>query len=155
MPYSAIMKNVLVIFITTLLLTSCAKIQEPQFRRVENFELKKMGLEETVIDFKARFFNPNGFGVAVRDATFNVYVNNIYLGKFNQTNEVNVEKNADFSIPLEGKLSMQEALNIDWQTVIGKEVLIKADGNVKVGKGGLFITKDFSYEGKQVVDASY
>lgn len=143
------------IFLNTLLLTSCAKIQEPQFRQVENFELKKMGLEETVIGFKARFFNPNGFGVAVRDATFNVYINNIYLGKFNQTNEVSVEKNADFSIPLEGTLSMQQALNIDWQTVVGKEVLIKADGNVKVGKGGLFITKDFFYEGKQVVDASY
>jgi hypothetical protein len=38
------------------------------------------------------------------------------------------------------------------QNLTEKEINLKADGSVKVGKGGVFITRPVSYEGKHKLD---
>jgi LEA14-like dessication related protein len=148
------MRNIsLAIFsVLIILLSACGKIQEPQFKKLENFKVKKLGLQETTIGFNATYHNPNGFGVAVKETMLDVYLDSVYLGKFNQPLEVAVQRNADFSIPLEGKLSLMDAINANVTSLIGKEVLVKANGTIKVGKAGAFITKDINYQGRHLLD---
>lgn len=139
-----------------VLLSSCTKIAEPQFRRVGNFHLKNFGLQKAVIAFNVDYFNPNNFGVSVKEAAADVYLDSVYLGKFAQDSTIGVRKNAEFSIPLSGAVSLQTVLNLNLQELAQKEVSIRAEGNVKVGKAGIFITKPFSYEGKhRIQDISF
>jgi hypothetical protein len=44
-------------------------------------------------------------------------------------------------------------MKLDLPDLVGKKVLVKANGDVKIGKGGVFITKPISYEGMQMIDA--
>ena len=127
---------------------SCTKIQEPEFRRVDNFRLKSFGLQQAVVAFNVAYFNPNHFSLTVKEAEADVYLDSVYLGKFAQDSTIGVGKNAEFSIPLSGSVSLQTVLNLNFQDLAQKEVLIRANGNVKVGKAGIFITKPFSYQGK-------
>lgn len=135
-------------FFSFVLLAGCTKIKEPQFRRIDNFHLKNFGLQQAVIAFNVTYYNPNNFGVTVKEAGADVYLDSVYLGKFIQDSTIGVTKNAEFSIPLSGAVSLQTVLNLNLQELAQREVLVKANGNVKVGKAGIFITKPFIYQGK-------
>jgi len=135
-------------FLFVILLAGCTKIKDPQFRRVDNFHLKNFGLQEAVIAFNVTYFNPNNFGVTVKEAAADVYLDSVYLGKFVQDSTIGVSKNAEFSIPLSGGVSLQTVLNLNVQDLSQREVLLRANGSVRVGKAGIFITKPFTYQGK-------
>lgn len=128
---------------------SCGKIIDPEFRRLENFGIKKIGLEETTVGFNAVYNNPNNFGVTVKEANFDIYVDTVYLGKFTQPSTVDVNKKAEFAIPLEGRIGFQQAMKFNLPKLIGKEVNVRAEGSVKVGKAGIYITKAVKYQGRQ------
>jgi LEA14-like dessication related protein len=135
-------------FFLLIFLAGCTKIKEPEFRRIDNFRLKNFGLQEAVIAFNVTYYNRNNFGVTVKEAGADVYLDTIYLGKFIQDSTVSVKKNSEFSIPLSGSVSFQTVLNLNIQELSQREVLLKANGSVKVGKAGIFITKPFNYLGK-------
>lgn len=138
------------------LMVGCAKIKEPEFRRINNFHLKNLGLQQAVIAFNVTYYNPNNFGVTVKEAAADVYLDSVYLGKFAQDSVIGVDKNTEFSIPLSGSVSLQTVLNLNFQELVQREVLVKATGNVKVGKAGIFITKPFVYQGKhRIQDISF
>jgi LEA14-like dessication related protein len=139
-------------FLVLIALAGCTKIKEPQFRRIDNFRLKNFGLQDAVIAFNVSYYNPNNFGVTVKEAGADVYLDTIYLGKFVQDSTVSVKKNSEFSIPLSGSVSFQTILNLNIQELSQREVLLKANGNVKVGKAGIFITKPFNYQGKHKLE---
>jgi hypothetical protein len=137
-----------------ILVSSCGKVEDPQFRRLEHFGIQKIDLKQAVVGFDATFFNPNKFGVNVKEAVLDIYIDSAYLGKFAQARDVAVTSDAEFSIPLEGNLSWKQTLNSEWKKQIGKEVLLKATGAVKVGKAGVFITKNIAYQGRHKLDMS-
>ncbi len=142
------MKN---FWITTLffsfLLVSCGKVKDPEFRKVENFRIKNFGLTDVTIGFKVTYFNPNKFGVTVKEAEADVYMDSVFMGKFVQDSTVNVGRNAEFSIPLSGRISLGTALKMNLRNIGERKISLRANGNVKVGKAGIFVTKPFLYEG--------
>jgi LEA14-like dessication related protein len=135
-----------------LLLPACGKVEDPQFRRLENFGLKKVGLEQATISFDATFLNPNQFGLKVKEADLDIYADSVYLGKFKQPLEIEVQPGSEFSIPLEGIVTLQQVLTSEWKRLAGKEVLLRATGAVKAGKAGVFITKAIAYQGRHKLD---
>ena len=147
--------NLLPFFALTLMI-GCTRIKEPEFRRIDNFHLKNLGLQQATIAFNVTYYNPNNFGVTVKEAAADVYLASVYLGKFAQDSVIGVGKNAQFAIPLSGSVSLQTVLNLNLQELVQREVLVKANGNVKVGKAGIFITKPFVYQGKhRIQDISF
>lgn len=135
-------------FLILALFTGCTKIKEPRFSRIDNFHLKNLGLQQAVIAFSVTCYNPNNFGVTVKEAAADVYIDSVYFGKFLQDSTIGVVKNSGFSIPLSGSVSLQTVLNFNMQKLAKREVVVRANGNVKIGKVGIFITKPFNYQGK-------
>ena len=131
-----------------ILILGCAKVQDPEFRRVEKFSIKNIGIQQTTIGFSVTYYNPNNFGVTVKQTEADIYMDSVYLGKFVQDSIVGVNKNAEFSIPLSGSISLQTALQMDLQNIGERDILLKADGTVKVGKAGIFVNKPIHYEGR-------
>jgi LEA14-like dessication related protein len=135
-----------------LLLTSCGKFQDPEFRKLDSFKVKKADLEKTDIGFIVTCFNPNRYGVAVKEAEAEVYVDSVYIGKFVQDKEIDVDRKAEFSIPLTGSIPLMKLLKLNLKDYANREVLVKADGTVKIGKAGVFMSRPFTYRGKHQVD---
>lgn len=133
-------------------MASCGKVEDPRFRRLENFGVRNISLQDATIGFNATYFNPNKFGVNVKEAVFDFYADTLYLGKFLQPQGIDVNPAAEFSIPLEGRVSWQKVRNSGFEKLAGKEVLIKATGSVKVGKAGVYMTKNINYEGRHMLD---
>ena len=132
--------------------TGCGDIKDPEFRRVENFGVKGLGLSHANIGFTITYYNPNGFGVTVKEAETNIYMDSIYLGKFTQDSAINVSKEAEFSIPFSGAIALRTALNLDLESLGRRDILLKADGSAKVGKAGIYINTPIHYQGWHRLD---
>jgi len=135
-------------FLALVILSSCKKVKDPEFRRIDHFHVKSLGLQQTTIGFNVTYFNPNNFGVTVKETAADIYMDSVYLGKFIQDSSVAVNKNSEFSIPLSGAVAMKTALQMNFQNIGNRDILVKADGNVRVGKAGIFVTKPIHYQGK-------
>ncbi len=83
-----------------------------------------------------------------------VYLDSLYLGKFKQPESISVKNKAEFSIPLEGTISLGKALQYDIASMVGRETHIKANGSVKIGKAGVFVTKNINYSGRHRLDGN-
>ena len=139
-------------FFLTILFSGCTKIQDPQFRRLDDFGVKSFGIEKIDLRFKVTYFNPNNFGVNVKEAGADFYIDSVYMGKFTQDLDVEVGKNSEFSIPFSGSVPLATALKLKMNDLASRELLVQANGSVKVGKAGVYITKPFNYSGKHKVD---
>jgi hypothetical protein len=128
-------------------LAGCKKLKDPEFRRVENLGVKSLGLTSATIGFDVTYFNPNNFGVTVREAEADIYLDSTYLGKFVQDSSIDVARSAEFSIPFSGTISFRTALNLDLESLSTKNVLLKADGSAKVGKAGIYLNTPIHYQG--------
>lgn len=145
---------VLLSFFIIVLLSACSKIQDPQFRRLEDFGVKSFGIEKVDLKFRVTYFNPNNFGVNVKEAGADFYVDSVYMGKFTQDQDVEVGKNSEFSIPFSGTVPLSAALKLKMNDLANRELLVQANGTVRLGKAGVYITKPFAYSGKHKVDLS-
>jgi LEA14-like dessication related protein len=135
-----------------LVFFGCAKVQDPKFRKVGNFRIKGLGLGQTKIGFNLTYFNPNHFGVTVKQAEADVYIDSTYLGRFTQDSAIVVNRNAEFSIPFSGAIALQTALQMDLQNLGNRDIFLKADGSVRLGKAGVFVTRPVHYQGKHRLD---
>jgi LEA14-like dessication related protein len=129
-------------------------MQEPQFKKFDNFGIRKLGFTDVVLGFETVYFNPNNFGVTVKEADVDVYVNEIYLGKFNQPEATQVGGKAEFIIPFEGNIPIKNALQLNGRDILKRPVGIKAIGRVKVGKAGVFVTQEVNYQGSHRLDSA-
>ncbi len=137
-----------IVLVIAIGLIGCKEIKDPEFRRVENLGIKNLGLLEATIGVNVTYYNPNGFGVTVKEAEADIYLDSTYLGKFIQDSSINVNREAEFSIPFSGTISMRTALNLDLESLSRRDVLLKAEGSAKVGKAGIYLNTPIHYQGK-------
>ena len=135
-----------------VLMAGCAKLKETEFRRIENFGLKKMELERATIGFSVTYFNPNNSSVNVKEAVADIYLDTVYMGKFVQDKTVDVGKNSEFSIPFSGTIPLQKVLKLGLNDIAQRSVQLRADGSVKVGKAGIYVTRPIQYSGHHRLD---
>lgn len=127
-------------------LAGCTNIQQPEFRRIEKFRVKNIDLSQGTIGLNVTYYNPNTFGVTVKETEADLYINSVHVGKFTQDSTIGVNKTSEFSIPISGTVPLAELLQLKGN-LSNQEVSITADGTTKLGKLGVYVTKPFHYEG--------
>ena len=146
------MKFIIALSFLLVLTTACKKVKDPEFRRLESFGVKSFGIQKVDLGFKVTYFNPNNFSVNVKEAGGDFYIDSVYIGKFVQDQEIAVAENAEFSIPFSGTVPIATALKLKINDLASRELLLQANGSVKVGKAGVFISRPFTYSGRHKVD---
>ena len=134
------------------LMTGCSKIQEPEFRSIDNFKVKELGLTQAKIGFNVTYYNPNDFTMSVKETEADVYLDDVHLGKFSQDTLIEVGDKQNFSIPISGNVTLDKVMQLDLQNIDTRQVTVKATGSTRVGKAGIYITKPFSYQGKHTLN---
>ena len=132
----------------TLVLNGCREVQEPQFKKIEGFKIRKLGLKESEVGFRLRFLNPNDFRVNAKEAVVTIEIDGVSLGQFVQDSSVSIDKNKEFIVPFTGTIPMGRLLELNYRNLGERELNVRAKGSVKLGKAGVFVTRDIDYEGK-------
>ena len=128
-----------------VLLMACNKPQSFEYRGMQNLKIDSVGLISSRITLELVYFNPNNFGVDLRNVNCDVYINHNYLGKYVLDTLMRITKRSEFVIPSSMKVDMKNVFKNALGTIFSKQVLVVLRGSTKVGKGGIFITVPFNY----------
>jgi LEA14-like dessication related protein len=131
---------------------SCKEVKDPEFRKIDEFGLRNLSLQEARVGFNVTYFNPNDFGVTVKEAEANIYLDSTFMGTFTQDTAIQVNKQSDFTIPFSGTIPLRKAMELNLESLSQKDILLKADGNVKVGKAGIYVSRPIHYQGLHRLD---
>ncbi len=95
------------------------------------------------------FFNPNPFAVDLKKVDCDVYLDSNHVGKFLLDTTMRIAQNAEFTLPASLDVDMKNVIKNSLSLIMNNEVLIGARGTTRVGRGGIYLTIPFNYEGKQ------
>jgi len=146
------MKNtIFTLLIAAMVLVSCgtANVQEPEYRDIREVRLIELGLLQSTAGVDLVYYNPNRFGVQLTEARGDVYVDNIYLGRFGLDEKVQVAKKSEFVIPAVIKLDMIGALKNQRGILKKKEAMVRVEGIARVKKAGITREIPIHFEGMQ------
>jgi LEA14-like dessication related protein len=131
-----------------ILLISCATPKTFEYREIRNIKLDQFGFEKTSLGMEIVYFNPNNFGLDLRNVDADVYIDNHYLGKMLLDTSMHISKKSDFILPSKISLDLKEFYKNALNLAVSNEVLVTVKGTTRVGKAGIYRTVPFTYEGR-------
>jgi LEA14-like dessication related protein len=147
-----------ILFIPYILITvaffagSCGKLREPEFKGLEDLRTNKLGLKNSTLSLRLRYFNPNNTSLKLKNADGKVWIDGNFLGTFFIDSSVQILPRAEFRLPVEIDLEMKNILKNSITAFLKNEVTLKIIGLARVGKAGIFINYPVNYEGKQFLN---
>ena len=141
---------ILVCFVT--LSISCSSIKDPEYRDIKDIRIMNISMVESTAEIDMVYYNPNGFGVLLSDASGDVFVDSSFLGRFSMDKEVKVPRNSEFLVPGILKIDMISALKNGQVILSKKEALVKINGSAKVKKAGVVVNVPIRFEGMQNIE---
>lgn len=136
-----------------MFICSCSHPKQLVYQNIENFKLKQAGLQQTEVSLDLRLFNPNNYGMKLKDADVDVFINGNRLGKMEVRNLFAVPGLDTFSMPVILNVDLKSAVPNVLQLLMKPEVDVKLAGTVKAGRHGLYVKVPVNYEGKQDIRA--
>jgi len=128
---------------------SCSSPKALEYQTYHNFNIEKLGFNNSAISLDLQYYNPNNFGMQLRSTDLDIFINGNLLGHSSLDTLLNIPRRDTFNIPVKFDVNMQNAFKNAWNTLTGKEVLVRLTGKVKVGKANVFMNLPVEYESKQ------
>ena len=137
-----------------ILFTSCksGNIKEPEYREIRNIRLVDVGILQTTAGLDLVYYNPNNFGVQLSEARGDVYIDDMYFGRFGIQDKVAVHKNDEFIVPAIIKMDNIGAIKNHRDIWKKKKALIRIEGFATVRKAGFNKQVPIKYEGIQDIE---
>lgn len=133
--------------LSALFLASCASPQDLVYQDVKNFRVSKISLNPEV-GMDVQFYNPNKYGMTLKDADVDLYINNKLVGHAMLDKKFNVPASSTFLLPVTLIADLKSVLPNAVALMSNDEVNIRLKGNVKAGRG-VMINIPINYEGKK------
>lgn len=134
--------------ISLSVLMSCSSPKALEYHDYKNFRLESLGFGNSQVSLDVEYYNPNNFGLQLKRTELDIYVNNNFLGHSSLDTLIHIPRRDTFLLPIKFAVDMRNAFKNTWNTVLGKEVSIKVNGKVKIGKANVFMNMPINYEGK-------
>ena len=145
---------ILILAPAALFLGSCKseRIKEPQYREIQNVRIMEVGLLQTTAGLDLVYYNPNDFGVTLSEARGDVYIDNMFFGRFGISDKVSVRKHQEFIVPTVLKMDNISAIKNHREIWKKKQASIRIEGFATVKKAGFNKEIPIKYEGIQDIE---
>lgn len=142
------MKFLVPLLLSALLFTSCQKPQGFEYRSFRNFKIDSLGFNSSNVSMDLVFYNPNNFGVDLKNINCDVYVEHNYLGKYILDTSMHIAKKSEFTIPSKMEVDMKNLFKNTLTSLFRTDLLFEVKGSTKVGKGGIYVNYPFNFSGR-------
>src|ERR1700744_2251960 len=136
-------------FLSLLIIVTICSCRQPKqlvYQNVENFKLKQVGLQQTEVSLDIRLFNPNSYGMRLKKADVDVFINGNKLGKMIVHDGFAIPGLDTFLLPVILNVDVKNVLPNALQLLMNPEVDMKLAGTVKAGRHGVYIKVPVNYE---------
>lgn len=118
-----------------------------EYRDLKNFHLQNIGSENSEVSLDLVYYNPNKFGVDLKNVNCNIYVNSMYIGNFKLDTTMHVPRTSEFTLPGRFEVNTKNILK-NSINLLFNEITLTAKGTTRVGKAGIFVNVPIDYSGK-------
>ncbi|MGX5820550.1 LEA type 2 family protein [Chitinophaga lutea] len=133
-------------------LSSCDKMKDLEFIRVASFDFSGLSFSKSTVKMELAYYNPNNFSLRLKDAEFDVFLDDTKVGHSLQDTLIDIPARDTFYFPVKLEVEMGNVFKNVLGVLANKEVTIKAAGNCKVGKKGVYLPFPIRCETKQKLD---
>lgn len=144
------MRGSVFIFFAFIILAGCIPKEQVELRAIENVELTPGDGVDPILKGDARFYNPNQVRMKVKEIKLDVFVDGKKSAVIDQKLKSVVKSKAEFTLPLEFKISLKEIGLMDALRGLfgGKKYELHYVGHIKVSVRGfpLRIPVDYKKE---------
>lgn len=138
--------------ILILFLAACANPRQLEYQDVKNFRLLELSMQPTV-GMDVQFYNPNTFGMTMKDANIDLYLNGKLVGKATLAESYQVRGLDTFLLPVNLKADLQQVLPNALAILANNKIDVELKGYVKAGRG-VFINVPINYKGTQELNVT-
>ena len=131
-----------------LLSVACAKPKGFDYMGFEKVKVLSWGLKESVVGFQVKLFNPNKYGMQLKEANVDIHLNGTFLGHSDLDTFLHIPAKDTFYVPVKMKVETNSAIQGLMSSARDTAVIIKIEGKARIGKGGMFFNYPIRYEGK-------
>ena len=130
-------------------MSSCRTPKDLEYREFKNLAVEKVGFGASTLKVDLVYYNPNNFGLQLKTTDLDIYVDNNFLGHSSQDYQISIPKRGEFTLPVQVEVDMKNVMKNVLATFLGKEVLIRVEGKVKIGKANVYKSFPVKYESVQ------
>ena len=147
-------KLILMLAPAVIFLVSCksGNIKEPEYREVRDIRIMEVGLLQTTAGLDFVYYNPNNFGVQLANARGDVYIDDMFFGRFGIQDKVTVHKHEEFIVPAVIKMDNISAIKNHRDIWKKKQAMVRIEGFATVKKAGFNKEIPIKYEGIQDIE---
>jgi LEA14-like dessication related protein len=139
------------LFFVLVLLFPADLFKEPDFVGARNFKLASLGIKTSTIKTDLIYFNPNNFGLNMKSADLDVYLNNRFAGHSLLDTMVHVPAKDTFSVPVSVQVDMKNVFPNALAILMSDSIDVRVEGKMKVGKAGIYINVPVKYQEKHAI----
>jgi hypothetical protein len=141
-------KNLLVVAMLIAFM-SCRSPKALEYRTYNNFSVERLGFSNSTVKLNLVYFNPNNFRMQLRNTDLDIFINSKLFGHSTTDTLIDIPKKDTFSLPVKFDVNMQSLYQNALNTLLGKEVVVRVTGKVKIGKANVFMYFPINYESKE------
>ncbi len=128
---------------------SCSSPKALEYKTYHNFSIQKLGFNSSTIKMDLEYYNPNNFEMQLRNSDLDIFIDGNLFGHSSFDTLITIPRKNTFILPIKFDVDMQNIFKNAWSTLIGKEVVVRLTGKLRIGKANLFMTLPVNYESKQ------
>ena len=127
------MKNSFLLILLITSLTSC-HFTQPKFQGGEKFEMGVISGREVKLTVEGDVLNENGFGIKLKPSIFDMYVEDIYIGKVHLDKKLKLKRKKTTHLVAPITVNLEQGVMFKAMRLIRKDKLkIQLKGEAKVG----------------------
>jgi LEA14-like dessication related protein len=139
-------------FAFAVVFASCRQPKNLVYQQVQHVKMNGLGLDNSGITMDVKLYNPNRYGIRVKNADVDIYVNQSYVGKMLIINgNYLIPRTDTFLLPVKVDVDIKNVLPNALRLLFDKTVLVKVTGKIKAGKHGLYVSVPINYEGRHEI----
>jgi LEA14-like dessication related protein len=137
------------IIVIAVAFMSCRSPKALVYQDYHNFKIERLGFSNSTINLDLIYFNPNNFRMQLKNTNLDIFINGKLFGHSTTDTLIQIPKKDTFSLPVKFDVDMQSLYQNALNTLLGKEVVVRVTGKIKIGKANVFMYFPINYESKE------
>ena len=131
---------VMCVLFVVLQSASCgSSIKELEYKGIQKTQIQTMSFNNAAIQVDLGYYNPNNFGIDVKETSLSIYLNDKFVALADQPSKTQIPKMANFSFPVVAHFDPLKVIGPAIASLFSKKNKLGIQGSAKLGKGGVYI----------------
>ena len=134
--YNLAMRVYFLLIISVFVLVSCNGFEELTMQGQPDVNIKGIGSDGIALELVVTINNPNSRSFKVKQASFDIFVNDNNVGNTQMSKAIKIEANSteEYTFPMNVKLNGEDlSINLILSTIFQSRIKLRIKGDVKAG----------------------